>query len=218
MTGRIVGLGLFMTAWFTLAVRLNWWQGWAFLLFFTLFSGLLFWRISKVDPDLARERNQPAQVAESWDRVIMGIYAVFLVALLALCALDGGRFHWSTVPVWVQGIGWFSLIITGSIVWHVMTIKAYLSSWARLQEERSQTVIREGLYARIRHPMYLGIILAFLGLPLVLCSWWALIPGGIIMGLFVYRTHREDQMLLAGLEGYAEYARQVRYRLLPKVW
>jgi protein-S-isoprenylcysteine O-methyltransferase Ste14 len=218
MTGRIVGLLVFVMAWFALAGRLDWWRGWVFLGVFTLFSGLLFWRLYKVDPELARERNQPAEKAEPWDRAVMGVYSGVLLVLLVVCALDGGRFHWSPVPAWAQGVGWLLLVVTGSIVWHVMMVNAYLSSWARLQEERGQTVIRDGLYAHIRHPMYLGIILAFLGLPLALGSLWALIPGVIIMGLFVYRTYREDHMLQAGLPGYAEYAREVRYRLLPRIW
>jgi protein-S-isoprenylcysteine O-methyltransferase Ste14 len=66
--------------------------------------------------------------------------------------------------------------------------------------------------------MYLGILLAFLGLPLALGSLWALLPSAIIMGLFAYRTYREDHMLQSGLEGYAEYARKVRYRLIPGIW
>jgi protein-S-isoprenylcysteine O-methyltransferase Ste14 len=66
--------------------------------------------------------------------------------------------------------------------------------------------------------MYLGIIVAFLGIPLALGSWWGLIPALLIAGLFVYRTHREDLMLIGGLNGYAEYADRVRYRLLPGIW
>jgi protein-S-isoprenylcysteine O-methyltransferase Ste14 len=95
---------------------------------------------------------------------------------------------------------------------------AYLSSWARLQEDREQVVVQEGAYRRIRHPMYLGIIVAFLGIPLALGSWWAMIPSLVIGGLFVFRTHREDLMLIRGLAGYAEYTERVRYKLLPGIW
>lgn len=79
-------------------------------------------------------------------------------------------------------------------------------------------VVTEGLYGTIRHPMYLGVMIALMGMPLVLGSWWALIPGVMIVGLFVYRTHREDCMLREGLVGYAEYAENVRFRLLPGIW
>jgi protein-S-isoprenylcysteine O-methyltransferase Ste14 len=176
------------------------------------------WHLSKLNPELVRERNRPADTAEAWDRVVMGSYSVILVVLLVVSALDGGRYLWSIVPLGVQIIGWILLVGAGVMIWHVMMINAYLSSWARLQEDRGQVVVQEGAYRRIRHPMYLGIIVCFLGIPLVLSSWWAMIPSVVIVGLFVYRTYREDQMLIGGLAGYAEYTERVRYRLLPGIW
>jgi len=213
-----VGLVSFALLWFGIAGRLTWWQGWAFLLTFITYVSILVWRLSKVDPELVQERNQPAKVAEPWDRVVMGIYTVILLILLTVTALDGGRYLWSSVPWGVQMIGWLLLTVAGLMVWHVMMTNAYLSSWARLQEDREQVVVQEGAYRRIRHPMYLGIIVAFLGIPLALGSWWAMIPSIVIVGLFVYRTHREDLMLIQGLTGYAEYTERVRYRLLPGIW
>jgi len=95
---------------------------------------------------------------------------------------------------------------------------AYLSSWARIQDDRGQVVVQEGIYRQIRHPMYLGIIVGFLGIPLALSSWWAMIPSVVIVGLFVYRAKREDQMLKDGLDGYTEYIKTVKYKLLPGAW
>jgi protein-S-isoprenylcysteine O-methyltransferase Ste14 len=214
----ILGLAVFAVLWFGVAGRVTWWQGWAFLLTFVIYVSILMWRLSKVNPELVRERNLPADKAEAWDRVVMGIYTVILVVLLIVSALDGGRYGWSAIPLGVQMIGWILLIVAGVIVWHVMMTNAYLSSWARIQEDRGQVVIQEGMYQRIRHPMYLGIITGFVGIPLVLSSWWAMIPSIVIVGLFVYRTYREDQMLIDGLAGYSEYTEKVRYRLLPGIW
>lgn len=214
----VLGLAIFALAWFGIAGRVNWWQGWAILLAFIIYVSILVWRLSKVNPELVQERNLPAEKAEAWDRVVMGLYSVVLVILLAVCALDGGRYAWSTVPLGVQMIGWILLVVAGAMVWQVMNTNAYLSSWARIQDDRSQVVVEEGLYQRIRHPMYLAIILAFLGIPLALGSWWGLIPSFLIVGLFVYRTYWEDQMLIEGLAGYIEYTHKVRYRLLPGIW
>ena len=214
----ILGLAVFTMLWFGVAGRVTWWQGWAFLLTFIIYVSILVWRLSKVNPELVRERNLPADKAEAWDRVVMGIYIVILVVLLIVSALDGGRYVWSDIPLGVQMIGWILLIVAGAIVWHVMMTNAYLSSWARIQDDRGQVVIQEGMYRRIRHPMYLGIILSFLGIPLMLNSWWAMIPSVVIVGLFVYRTYREDQMLIDSLAGYTEYTEKVRYRLLPGIW
>jgi protein-S-isoprenylcysteine O-methyltransferase Ste14 len=217
MTG-ILGLAVFAGAWFGIAGRVTWWQGWAFLLTFIIYVSILVWRLSQLNPDLVRERNRPADKAEAWDRVVMGIYSVILVVLLIVSALDGGRYLWSAVPLGVQMIGWVLLVVAGTMVWHVMMTNAYLSSWARIQDDRGQVVIQEGMYGCIRHPMYLGIIVGFLGIPLVLSSWWAMIPSVVIIGLFVYRTYLEDLMLIDGLAGYAEYTEKVRYRLLPGIW
>jgi protein-S-isoprenylcysteine O-methyltransferase Ste14 len=214
----IFGLAVFTILWFGVAGRVNWWQGWAFLVTFLLYVSILMWRLLKVNPELVRERNLPADKAEAWDRVVMGIYTVILVVLLIVSALDGGRYVWSAIPLGIQMIGWILLVMAGVIVWHVMMTNAYLSSWARIQDDRGQVVIQEGLYQWIRHPMYLGIMISFLGIPLMLNSWWAMIPSVVIVALFVYRTYREDKMLKDGLAGYAEYTEKVRYRLLPRIW
>jgi len=214
----ILGLAVFTWAWFGIAGRVTWWQGWAFLFTFIIYVSILVWHLSKLNPELVRERNRPADKAEAWDRVVMGIYSVVLVVLLIVSALDGGRYAWSAVPLGVQMIGWILLVVAGVMVWHVMMTNAYLSSWARIQDDRGQVVVQDGIYRRIRHPMYLGIIVGFLGIPLVLNSWWAMIPSVVIVGLFVYRTYREDQMLIDGLAGYAEYTEKVKYRLLPGIW
>jgi protein-S-isoprenylcysteine O-methyltransferase Ste14 len=142
MTGT-VGLLVFASLWFGLAGRLTWWQGWAFLVTFITYSVVLAWRLSRRNPDLLRERTEPADKAERWDRTVMGIYGAFLVVLLVVTALDGGRYRWSSVPLGIQLIGWFLLLVAGLMVRHVMMTNAYLSSWARLQEDRGQVVIQE---------------------------------------------------------------------------
>ena len=89
---------------------------------------------------------------------------------------------------------------------------------ARIQDDRGQVVVTAGPYRYVRHPMYLGVILLFLGMPVALGSWWALWPGVVIGALFVLRTAKEDRMLRDELPGYAEYTQRVRYRLVPRVW
>lgn len=212
------GVVIFISIWIFIAGRLTWWQGWAFIFSFITYSSILVWRLSKLNPELLRERNRPSDTAESWDRQVMGIYFVILVVLFIVSALDGGRFVWSAVPLSFQVIGWILLIGSGVIVWQVMMTNDYLSSWAKIQDERGQVVVQDGMYRHIRHPMYLGIILGFLGMPMVLNSWWSMIPSVIIAGLFVYRTYREDNMLIDSLVGYAEYTEKVKYRLIPGLW
>lgn len=218
MVASSVSLVIFALVWFWIAGRVTWVQGWAFLLAFVVYVVALVWRLAHSDPDLLRERNRRAENVERWDKAVMGCYTGLLMVLLALSALDSGRFRWSAVPVWVQLLGWVLLCVAGTIIWHVMAVNAYLSSWARIQKDRGQVVVTEGLYRYVRHPMYLGIAVGFAGIPLALGSWWALIPALMIIGLFVYRTAREDRMLRQELPGYVGYAEKVRYRLLPGIW
>ena len=215
---RLGAVAMFFALWFAVAGRATWPQGLGLCSAFIVLVVAFFLRLARTDPDLLRERSQAADNVESWDRIVMRVYALFLLALLLVAALDSGRFRWSEVPLWAQAIGWLLAVAAGTIVWHVAAKNTYLSRYARLQEDRGQIVVRDGLYAWIRHPMYLGIILLFWGLPLLLASLWSFIPGAVIMCLFVYRTRREDRMLLEGLEGYKEYAKEVPYRLVPGIW
>jgi protein-S-isoprenylcysteine O-methyltransferase Ste14 len=91
-------------------------------------------------------------------------------------------------------------------------------SHVRIQKERGQTVITSGPYRFVRHPWYAGSAAFNLLVPVALGSWAALLPALGTVGLLVYRTAREDQMLQTELSGYAAYGRQVRARLIPMVW
>jgi protein-S-isoprenylcysteine O-methyltransferase Ste14 len=103
------------------------------------------------------------------------------------------------------------------VVWATGT-NAFFSQVVRIQTERGHTVISSGPYRYVRHPAYVGMILLVLGAPIMLGSWWALLPGGLSALLVVLRTALEDRTLQADLAGYREYAGRVRYRLLPGVW
>ncbi|MEX1247892.1 MAG: isoprenylcysteine carboxylmethyltransferase family protein [Anaerolineales bacterium] len=89
---------------------------------------------------------------------------------------------------------------------------------ARIQTERGHRVSTGGPYQFVRHPMYVGSILADIGVPLFLGSYWALIPSALMAALFIYRTAREGITLQEELPGYKEYAQKVRYRLLSGAW
>jgi protein-S-isoprenylcysteine O-methyltransferase Ste14 len=88
----------------------------------------------------------------------------------------------------------------------------------RIQDERGHTTVTSGPYRFVRHPMYVGILFMSWGMPMLLGSWLAVIPGVLNILLFIVRTSLEDRMLQAELPGYKEYTRQVRYRLIPGVW
>jgi protein-S-isoprenylcysteine O-methyltransferase Ste14 len=94
----------------------------------------------------------------------------------------------------------------------------FFSDVIRIQMDRGHVVVSDGPYRYVRHPGYVGMILLLFATPLLLNSLWALIPGGLTALIIIARTVVEDRTLLEELDGYKDYARCVRYRLLPGVW
>jgi protein-S-isoprenylcysteine O-methyltransferase Ste14 len=216
----ILYLFIFVVILFVPAGRLDWWAGWALFTGFILAVGLLVLWARRNDPALMAERQNSAKAenVKGWDKVIMSIYSVVLLIMLVLASFDAGRMGWSQIPLVVRLMGWLGLVLAYVLVWRVMVENTFLSERVRIQDERGHQVVSTGPYRIIRHPMYAGIILAMFSLPIALGSWWALIPAVLIVGLFIIRTALEDRTLLEELTGYQEYARKVRYRLLPGIW
>ena len=200
------------------AGRLDWLEAWVFLIAYTAF--LLLYGVwgSVRDPAQLQERRTPGANGKAWDKIILSLYSVLLVVLFPVCALDAGRFHWSSAPAAVEALGWIGLVLAGTIIFWVMTANTFASRIARIQQDRGQTVISDGPYRYMRHPMYLGNVILFASIPLALGSLWGLIPGISIGILFTLRTALEDRMLRRELSGYEEYAARTRYRLFPGIW
>ena len=200
------------------AGRLDWPAAWILsLLYGVLLLAYAVWGTLKA-PDLLEERSQVADNVKAWDKVIMAIYTVLLLATLVLAGLDVGRVRWSQMAVGWQVVGLVGVILSGGLVFWTILTNAYLGRMVRIQEDRGHHVVTGGPYHYVRHPMYVGIILLFPCMALFLGSWWALVPASLIGMLMVLRTALEDRTLQAELPGYAEYAQRVLYRLLPGVW
>jgi protein-S-isoprenylcysteine O-methyltransferase Ste14 len=203
---------------FIAAGRLDWFQAWAFVLAFGGF--LTFYGLWSVrhDQGQLQERSQVGKNTKSWDKVILAAYTILLIGMLVLAGLDAGRFRWALAPLALQVLGWLGTAFSGFLIFWTVSVNTYLSRTARIQVDRSQLVIDSGPYARVRHPMYLGIIVLMVSIPLLLGSLWALVPGLLIDALFVLRTALEDRTLKNELPGYVEYTGRVRYRLVPGIW
>ena len=209
----IIGALLFLSA-----GRLNWPEAWIFsCLYLAYLLVLMVWGLGR-DPDLMNERGKRADNVKGWDKVLMAIYVPILFIMPVIAGLDAGRFGWSAMPLAWQVIGLVGLIPAMAMPWWAMSVNTYLSTVVRIQDDRDHRVVTTGPYQYVRHPTYVGTILFGLCTPLLLGSWWALIPGGLIAILFVIRTALEDRTLLNELPGYAYYAQRVRYRLLSGVW
>lgn len=173
--------------------------------------------IKKV-PELLNQRGIVHKKAEKWDKIILYVYFFLTLTLLPLTAGLDFRFHISPLPfssIYV-GIVFFlaSLIL---LVWAMLS-NHFFEPTIRIQNEKEHMVIQTGPYSIIRHPGNLGVILGSLPIPFALGSLLSMIPAVIMISLIVIRTYKEDEVLLAKLPGYGEYANKVRYRLIPYIW
>jgi protein-S-isoprenylcysteine O-methyltransferase Ste14 len=214
----IVTFLIFGAVIFLLAGRLDYWQGWSYVLLNIVIIFLTIY-IFRDNPELVMERQKPGPGVKWWDKVF---YAFFLPANLAYVVigpLDSGRYHWTSGFPWYGYVAGFLLYILSHIIknW-AMYVNPYFSSMVRIQKDRGQKVIQKGPYARVRHPGYTSVFFLGTGTALIFGSWWALIPAGFTILLIFIRTWLEDITLQKELEGYREYQNKVRYRLIPGVW
>jgi len=200
--------------------RWGWWQAWlmagVFVLSFLISRALA----ARKTPDILKERanyNQHENT-QPWDKWLSPLVAFGSVIILLAAGLDA-RFHWSAgFPLGVELAG-LALIVAGYVLGSYAFIEnAYFSGTVRIQVERGHRVISGGPYGWVRHPGYLGNLVASLGIPLLLDSAWAFIPVIVFGVFFVIRTRLEDRFLHENLPGYREYAQRVRYRLFPGIW
>lgn len=170
-------------------------------------------------PALLAERSGVGQGAEALDVAMAVIMAWLGPVAIALVAGFDFRYGWQpeVVPL-VQVAGVVIVVLGYAMALWAMATNQFFSGVVRIQEERGHVVVSHGPYALVRHPGYVGVILAMVGAPLMLGSVWALIPAAATVGVIVIRTAREDLTLTRYLAGYETYAQRVRYRLLPGIW
>lgn len=209
----IIGIVLFLSA-----GRLDWWPAWIYLGVYILLLVYNSLTLMRKNPDLINERGRMAENQKSWDKIIMAIYLPLSLSVMAVAGLDGGRFAWSSVPLWGYITGFILVTLSYLLIYSTMRTNAFLSTVVRIQDERGHQVVSSGPYRYVRHPMYAGMPALWIGTSIFLGSWWALIPAGFVVVLFIIRTALEDRMLQQELPGYAEYAQKTRYRLVPGIW
>lgn len=209
----LMALPLFLSA-----GTLIWFAGWIWLILLHgwMLVGIVL--LLKYNPGLLEERLSLSPNQKAWDKVFILLLYSFLFAWLVLMPLDAVRFHWSQMPLLLQVVGAVALV--GSFFFISLTFRenSFLSPTVRIQEERGQTVISTGPYQYVRHPMYAGGLLLFLGTPLLLGSWYGLLLALIFIPAGAVRAVLEERVLRKELPGYDAYMAQVKYRLIPYVW
>jgi len=198
--------------------RLDWPPGWYFIIFLVVVYGISALVLVRVNPIIYRARSRFQPGTKRWDRILLSLMLPGMVAEIPLATLDAGRMGWSVVPFWIVILGYILIAAGIALSTWAQAVNRFFEPGVRLQRERGQHVIRSGPYAIVRHPGYVGALMIFIGMALALASWWALVPAAWASAILILRTSREDALLHAELDGYADYARSTRFRLVPGIW
>jgi len=215
---QILSIAGMAVALFWSAGRMDWWAGWAAIAVWLAWFAATDILILRFNPDLMAERLAPPKGAKTWDRAILSIFRLTTLVRYILAGLDQ-RYGWTGgFPLAVQIAALMVCVLSYALLAWAMVSNPFFSQIVRIQSDRGHAVVADGPYRYVRHPAYVGMIVFEPAMSTLLASWWALIASGLCVILLILRTALEDRTLQAELTGYVDYARQVRYRLLPGIW
>ncbi|MCP4428726.1 MAG: isoprenylcysteine carboxylmethyltransferase family protein [Chloroflexi bacterium] len=198
----------------------DWWEAWVYAAVSILGLAVSRGLAARRHPDLLAERARFIQHEDikPWDKLLsplLGLGGGLIPLVVGLDAL----FNWSppfNLPVKIASL----VVILVGYAWgtYALIENRFFSSVVRIQTERGHHVVSSGPYRWMRHPGYAGALLTYLATPVFLDSIWAFLPTLFIIVVLVVRTRLEDETLQVELAGYNDYAKRVRYRLLPGIW
>ncbi len=199
------------------AGTLRYTEAWVYLGIFVTASLLITLYVMKNDPALLARRVDAGPWAEKRlvEQVIMTIASLGFIGILLVPALDH-RFHWSTVPLVVAIAGDVLTALSFVIIFFVYKENTFTSAIVDVMPD--QHVVDTGPYSVVRHPMYAGALLLFIGTPLALGSWWGLAAFGATFPALLWRLFDEEALLSRSLPGYTAYCSRVRWRMVPGVF
>jgi protein-S-isoprenylcysteine O-methyltransferase Ste14 len=216
--GTLIGTAAFFAVIFISAGTLDYWQGWAFFATLSISTMLVTIYMALYDKKLleSRLRAGPRVEQRPTQKVILILGLLVYLTAIVIMVLDH-RVGWSpAVPAWLSILG-DALGALGILIYFlVIRENRYAASTVEVAE--GQKVISTGPYAIVRHPMYAGAILVFIGMPLALGSWWGVLFVPLFIAGFAWRLLDEEKLLGTNLPGYADYMRKMRYRLMPHIW
>jgi protein-S-isoprenylcysteine O-methyltransferase Ste14 len=198
-----------------------WLEGWIFSIWFDamVISNMVY--LYRNDPALLEERSKApgSDNQKTWDKYLLTLIYLMAILWFILLPLDAKRFGWSPdFPVLLKILGGVALLPALYLIYKATAENTYLSTLVRIQKDRKQQVISTGVYSFVRHPLYLGCLLMIIGAPLLLGSFYGLIISLINIIVLAVRIIGEEKMLVEELEGYTEYKKKVKYRLIPFIW
>jgi protein-S-isoprenylcysteine O-methyltransferase Ste14 len=217
LRSAIIGIAVFAIIIFVPAGTLRYWQGWAFIIVFAVSTNIIGIYLALYDPALLARRKKVGPIAETrpLQKIVISLCIVVFLAVLVLSPLDW-RFGWSQVPVWISVLG--DVLVAAGLMAILRVFRENSYGASTIEKMEGQTLIATGPYALVRHPMYVGVLIMFFGIPLALGSWWTLLLAFLSLPVLMLRIVDEEKLLHGELKGYGAYARDVRYRLVPGVW
>ena len=199
----------------------RWPEGWVYsILFYVMCSANLLYLHFK-DPALLKERfGSPVQKEQKpWDKVVLLVFFLEFLVWFAIMPLDARRFRWSPeFPLWLRIAGALLLVMGMAFVFGAFRENTFAAPVVKMQKERGQKVISTGMYGVVRHPMYAGAVLLFISTPLLLGSIYGLVIGLLLIVTIAARSVGEEAMLKRELEGYSDYMKKVKWRIIPFVF
>lgn len=199
---------------FALAGTFRYWQAWLFVAALAIPLAMTLVFLLRKNPALLEKRMNLKEPRKEQRKIIL-VSGMFMLLGFFMPGLDY-RYQWSDVPIWLIVVSVIVFECSYAMVVAVFAQNSYASRVVEIQE--GQQLIDTGLYAIIRHPMYLASIILYLSIPLVLGSYYAVIPMALSCLELIARIKDEEEMLKEGLAGYTAYTQRVKYRLLPYVW
>jgi protein-S-isoprenylcysteine O-methyltransferase Ste14 len=218
---RIIQLSLtllfIMAVLFASAGTLDYPEAWTLLevyLIALLIGGVY---IGLKNPEAINARGRWRGGIKKQELIIVTLYSIATLMLLIVAGFDF-RYKWSVVPQEYKLLGIASFFVSMVIAYWTMYVNSYLAVLVKVDKKHGQRVITTGPYHYVRHPLYVGIIISLLGMPLLLGSYVAFIPAVLAIFFLSVRSVLEEKTLMKELKGYKEYTRKTKYRLIPGVW
>jgi protein-S-isoprenylcysteine O-methyltransferase Ste14 len=214
ITKFIVGIGLLGLLLFFCAGDIRYWNAWLFLGVFALCIFALGAFLFLKNKEMLQKRLNSKEVEKEQDVYTFATGISFL-GIFGISGMDY-RFGWSFVPLAAVIIA-LLIMLTGYLLFAVTLLQnSFASRIVEIQDK--QSIIDAGVYSVVRHPMYTAALTMFFAAPIILGSYYALIPMAIFTTGIIFRIRNEEKVLCKGLDGYEDYMLRVRYRLIPYVW
>jgi protein-S-isoprenylcysteine O-methyltransferase Ste14 len=223
-TRRVLQAVLTVAVWISLlflgARRLDWERGWISVALYLVGMSGTWIVVQRANPEVIVARAKfRRKETKGFDKLFLALFFPLAIIQPFVAGRDAGCASCSSAwPLWTLYPAAVLYLIGNAVIAWTLAVNRHAETSVRIQTDRGHTVIENGPYRYVRHPMYVGVILMYLAFPLIWGSGWAMALSLAGIGLFVWRTGMEDRTLQRELDGYAEFSSRTRYRLIPGLW